>query len=228
MDLNVHMLTDLVVWYAVFLFSTTFHEAMHAYASRYGGDNTAHLGGQTSLNPVPHIRRSPFGMVLMPLITFILSKGNFLIGWAATPFNIAWAARYPKRSFLMSLAGPFAHLIILIVCFVGIYIGMTTGFFDVEGGLYVHGNLAWALAKILSIAMTLNLVLLVFNLLPVPPLDGSEVWYLLVKKEEDRLRLRYQAQSYNLIGLMLAWWLFPKVFWPVSSFVYGLLSWLIS
>ncbi|MCC8109682.1 MAG: site-2 protease family protein [Planctomycetes bacterium] len=230
--------TDFIVWYAVFLFSTTFHEAMHSFVSHYGGDSTAHAGGQVTLNPVPHIRRSPFGMVVVPIITFLLARGAYMIGWASAPFNPYWAARYPKRSFWMSLAGPLSHLPLIVVSFVAMYIGLRNGFFHPIGyddfltGMYPvamgDSNISWALAKLVNTAFKLNLLLLIFNLLPLPPLDGSEVWYLFVKREEDRLRYRMMSAQYSLAGLMLAWWLFPKIYYPAFGYavnaLYGLTS----
>jgi hypothetical protein len=69
-----------ITWYVIFILSATIHEAAHALAAKLGGDLTAYLGGQVSLNPVPHIKREPFGMVIFPLIS------AFLIGW---PFGYA-------------------------------------------------------------------------------------------------------------------------------------------
>ena len=130
----------------------------------------------------------------------------------------------------MSLAGPGANLILTLAAFIGLFVGLKTGFFGwptYELNMEVvgpgEGNLSWALALMANVVFRLNLVLLVFNLLPVPPMDGSEIWYLFVKKEEDRLRYRYQAASYSLAGLMVAWWLFPKVYIPVYFFVVQLL-----
>src|SRR5690554_4189785 len=88
-------LASLVVWYVVFLFSTTFHEFSHAIVAYWGGDKTAHEGGQVSLDPMPHIRRSPFGLVLAPLVTFPLF--GWMIGWASAPYDPRWAAAHPKR-----------------------------------------------------------------------------------------------------------------------------------
>ena len=79
--------------YVVFLFSTTCHEAAHAIVATRGGDTTALEAGQVSLSPLPHIRREPFGMVIMPLIG--IATGTGLIGWASAPYNPQWAAQYP-------------------------------------------------------------------------------------------------------------------------------------
>src|ERR1700738_4309900 len=92
-----------IIWYIVFLFSTTCHEASHALAAKIGGDLTAFEGGQVTLNPVPHIQRSPFGMVVVPIVSFLL--GGWMIGWASAPYDPNWQRQYPRRSALMGLAG---------------------------------------------------------------------------------------------------------------------------
>ena len=78
-----------VIWYVALLFSLTLHEASHAWAAMKGGDRTAYHGGQVSLDPMPHIRREPFGTVVVPLLSFALS--GWMIGWASTPYDPRWA-----------------------------------------------------------------------------------------------------------------------------------------
>ena len=95
---------DALVWYLVFVVSTTAHEASHALAAYVGGDRTAYLGGQVPLNPLPHIKREPFGMVIMPLLG-AFSYG-WPIGWASTPYDPRWEQRYPRRAAWMAAAGP--------------------------------------------------------------------------------------------------------------------------
>src|SRR5918994_1002237 len=90
------------LWFVVFLFSTTVHEAMHAFAAWKGGDPTAYEGGQVSLSPLPHIKREPIGMVVVPLIT-ALTQG-WAIGWASAPYDPHWASRHPGRAAVMSAA----------------------------------------------------------------------------------------------------------------------------
>src|SRR5512139_3082516 len=93
-----------LVFYVVFLFSTTLHEAAHAWAALRGGDPTAYQGGQVSLDPMPHIRREPFGMVVLPLLTALATGWPF--GYASAPYNPNWAVRHPDRAAWMALAGP--------------------------------------------------------------------------------------------------------------------------
>ena len=88
----------LPLWYVVFLLSLTCHEAAHALAARLGGDDTAYLGGQVSLNPVPHVRREPMGAVVVPFLTFLYTSGGWMMGWASAPYDPSWEDRHPRRA----------------------------------------------------------------------------------------------------------------------------------
>ena len=85
-----------LLWYVVFLLSDTCHEAAHAWAAMLGGDLTAYHGGQVSLDPLPHVRREPLGMVVVPLITYAMN--GWMMGWASAPYDPLWASRHPKPS----------------------------------------------------------------------------------------------------------------------------------
>ncbi len=200
--------------------------------AKVAGDDTAYRAGSATLNPLPHIRRERVGMIVAPLVSFFLNGGSWMIGWASAPYNPYWAVRYPRRSFVMSLAGPLSHCIPVFVAFMGMVIGLRTGFFSFPGmydTLYPvtvgagGAGFAYPLAMLFNITLQLNIILLVFNLMPLPPLDGSEVWYLFIKREETRLRWRYMANSYAFAGLLLAWYYFPHVFMPVWRIVIRLL-----
>jgi len=90
-----------ILWYIVFLFSTVCHEGAHALVAKWGGDLTAFHGGQVSLNPWPHIRREPFGMVVFPILTYVM--GGWMMGWASAPYDPAWERRHPRRAAWMAL-----------------------------------------------------------------------------------------------------------------------------
>src|SRR5580693_7560497 len=113
--------------YVVFLLSTTCHEASHALVAKWGGDTTAIEGGQVSLNPLPHIQREPFGMVIMPLLGSAFGGG--LIGWASAPYNPQWAQQHPKRAAWMSLAGPAANFSLALLAGIVMRIGLAAGVF---------------------------------------------------------------------------------------------------
>src|SRR5262245_32797828 len=112
-ELSPELLVYGFISYVVFLFSTTCHEASHALVAKWGGDSTAALGGQVTLNQIPHIRREPWGMVVIPILAFLFTHG--MIGWASAPFDPLWERRHPKRSALMALAGPAANFTLMLI-----------------------------------------------------------------------------------------------------------------
>jgi Zn-dependent protease len=171
---------DGVLWYGAFVLSTTCHEAAHAWTALKLGDDTASRGGQVSLNPLPHIRREPLGMVLMPILTWI--SGGWIMGWASAPFNAEWARNAPRRAAIMALAGPGANLALAIIAGLLIRIGVEWNVFVAPTSLGMARLVeavdagGWDfVAQSLSIFVSLNLLLCAFNLLPVPPLDGSSL-----------------------------------------------------
>lgn len=215
-----------LVWFVVFVFSTTCHEAGHAWAALRLGDPTAYHGGQVSLNPLPHIRREPFGMVLMPLLSFAL--GGWMIGWASAPYDPHWAARYPKRAALMALAGPAANLILALASGLGLRLGLSAHVFAVPNPLarlsYAAivvgtGGATDALATLLSVTFALNLLLFVFNLIPLPPLDGSGALPLvLTTGMTARYREWLAHPAIGLLGLIVAWRIAGFVLRPALGF----------
>lgn len=211
-----------MLWFLAFLFSTTVHEAMHALAAYRGGDPTAYHGGQVSLSPVPHIRREPIGMLVVPLIT-ALTQG-WAIGWASTPYNPQWAAMYPRRAALMGAAGPIGNLAIAFVAFVLMKVGLTIGVFtppeivNFQQLVAAPAGAAAMLASILSILLVLNVLLATFNLIPLPPLDGASVVGLFLTPDHARrLQQLSSTPMFQLAGLLLAWRVFPFIVGPLFS-----------
>lgn len=211
-----------VAWFAVFLFSTTFHEAAHALLSFKLGDPTAYHGGQVSLNPLPHIQREPFGMVLVPIVSFAL--GGWMFGWASAPYDPHWAANYPRRAAWMALAGPLSNLLLFIVSGVFIFAGLRMGWFQPPQQLnFLSGIVAstqpgplTGLALLLSIFFSLNLILFCFNLMPLPPLDGSGALPLIFSSEHAYRYQQFMSQpGFTFLGLIVAWNVFPLIFKPI-------------
>ena len=217
MDLGVAL-----IWYVALLFSLTLHEASHAWAAMLGGDRTAYHGGQVSLDPRPHIRREPFGTVVVPLLSFAVS--GWMIGWASTPYDPRWAYTYPKRAAWMSVAGPAANFMLILLAATVIRAGMMAGVF--EPGTYSfqelvvapQGGAAATIALFLSVLFTLNLLLFVFNLIPVPPLDGSGALGLFVSEETARkIQSKLLHPRFSFIGILIAWYAIREIFGPVHK-----------
>ncbi len=217
------------IWYTVLLFSLTFHEAAHAYVARRGGDPTAYQGGQVSLDPRPHVRREPFGTVVVPLLSFALA--GWMIGWASTPFDPRWADAHPRRAGWMSLAGPAANLALVILAVVVIRVGLFVGFFYAPDSIHftqvvsgVGEGVAPAAATLTSILFTLNLLLFVFNLIPLPPLDGSGAIAVLLPDETAR-RIQHLLRNpqFALVGILVAWMVIGRLFGPIHLLAVNLL-----
>jgi Zn-dependent protease len=230
MDITGETLALGLMWYAAFLFSTTFHEAAHAWAALRLGDPTAYHGGQVTLNPIPHIVREPFGTVLVPLLSFFL--GGWMMGWASAPYDPFWADRYPKRAALMALAGPLSNLAIAILAAVALRWGLTTGALVPPESLSfsqlvaaADPGSAWGpLSQLLSILFALNLLLFTFNLLPLPPLDGSALPPLVLGDSAGRSYLEFMREPmWTMVGILVAWKLIGFIFSPVLTFALGLL-----
>jgi len=216
-DLSPETLVLGFIWYIAFLFSTTCHEAAHAFVAKLGGDSTAALGGQVSLNPIPHIRRSPFGMVVIPILSFLFAGG--MIGWASAPYDPLWERRHPHRSAWMALAGPAANFTLMTIAALAIRTG---GFYKLFPVNQVTGNPGFVF-QILFIFFSLNLLLGTFNLLPVPPLDGSTG--IMVLMTEDRAQ-RYldwiRGNSFAMAGLLVGLIIFRRVFPIVQGVAFRL------
>ena len=214
------------VWYLVFLFSTTCHEAAHSLVAKLGGDMTAAEGGQVTLNPIPHIRRSVMGMVVVPILSYVL--GGWMIGWASAPFDPEWQRRYPRRSAWMALAGPAANFTLMILAGIAIRVGVAGGYFRAPLFINGYGGLVMSaqsseptfITSALSILFILNLLLGTFNLIPIPPLDGNSGIMVLMPESVASRYLDFVRKSsgYGMIGIIIAWQLFDRIFEPVFLF----------
>ncbi len=210
-----------IVWYGVFVISATLHEAAHAWSALKLGDRTAYLGGQVTLDPLPHIRREPVGMVVVPLVSLFLS--GYCIGWASAPYDPFWSYNHPRRAALMALAGPLANLSLVILTGALLAIGIGFDVFAPPESL-TFSSIAQAselgrfenVALLLSVFFSLNMILFTFNLIPLPPLDGSSVAVLfLPKRMATRFQDFFSEPMWSLLGLLIAWKCFPTVFWPL-------------
>jgi Zn-dependent protease len=216
-------LTDGIKWYLAFVFSTGTHEAAHAWAAWKLGDDTAARGGQMTLDPTPHIRREPFGMVVVPILSYL--AGGWMIGWASAPYDPQWALRFPRKAALMALAGPSANLLIALVSAALLLGGRSVGFF-LEASRLTFSHLVDAgpqeisvfAGTFLSIFFSLNLLLAAFNLIPLPPLDGAAASMLVLPERAARRWMQLTSDPrLRVVGLLVVWNLFGVVFTPLYS-----------
>jgi len=163
LDINV---AQIVIAFIVLLFSLTVHESAHAWTADRLGDPTARLLGRVSLNPIVHA--DPIGTVLFPLLA--LFSGVPLIGGAKpVPVNVR-RLRHQRRDYvLVAAAGPASNLVLAIVA------ALLLSALPVSPVILGEPNVSAPLASLLSLGVQLNLLLAVFNMLPIPPLDGGNV-----------------------------------------------------
>jgi Zn-dependent protease len=206
------------------VFSVVLHEFAHAYVGYLFGDHTAKHHVLNTLNPVPHIQRSPIGMIVVPLLSFV--SGGWMIGWASTPYDPYWAQAYPRQAALMGLAGPAANLFLVIVASIVIHVGISAGiFYPPESIIFTRvvessqDGILKGLAILVSILFTLNVILLVFNLIPVPPLDGTAIGEFIFKGETlYKYRLLMSHPSLRMFGIFIAWMVMNAIYGPIHIF----------
>lgn len=162
---------DGIFYIVVLIMSVVIHEFAHGYTAYLLGDNTARLSGRLTLNPIKHL--DPIGSVFLPL-TLVLLNAGFVIGWAKpVPYNPANLRNEKKGTFLVAIAGILANLLIAIIF--GLMIRFAPSL--------VSDSMLGSFYKISTIIVVLNLVLVLFNLVPIPPLDGSKILFSFISSK---------------------------------------------
>jgi Zn-dependent protease len=195
------------------LFAITVHEAAHGYVARWFGDDTAYMMGRVTLNPMKHI--DPIGTILMPLMLYFATAGNFLFGYAKpVPVNFA-RLRRPKRDMIwVALAGPASNFIQAILWAI-LFTVLTAS------GVNERFFLGMARAGVLA-----NLVMWAFNLFPLPPLDGGRVLVGLLPARQAYAVSRIEPWGFFivmglvLLGVVSTFWLRPLMaagYWTLDQ-----------
>ena len=191
---NLNTMQLIAVWALPVLFAITVHEVAHGWVARHFGDPTAYMLGRLTLNPIKHI--DPIGTLLVPGL--LLMMGGFIFGWAK-PVPVAWEnLRNPKRDMaIVALAGPVANLLMAILWALIMKVGLLLG-----GQLDM---LSRPLVYMGAAGISINVMLMVLNLLPLPPLDGGRVMAGLLP---DRLAHTYNRIEpfgfFILLGLLIS------------------------
>jgi len=198
------------------LFAITLHEAAHGYVARHFGDMTAYQQGRITLNPLRHI--DPIGTILLPLLTLML--GGILFGWAKpVPVNFA-ALRRPKQDMLwVAIAGPASNLVM----------AMGWALLFKLAWLFPGNYFAEPMIGMAQFGIQINVILMVLNLLPLPPLDGGRVAVSMLPHRQAYQLSRIEPYGMfilifllitNILGLIL--WPLVRIVTEAIKFIFGL------
>ena len=196
---------DFIFQIAVLIMSIVIHEVSHGYAALYLGDQTAKYQGRLTLNPLKHL--DPVGSLLVPLLSYQL--GGFIIGWAKpvpyNPYNLR-PGRWSEA--MVAGAGPLSNITIALI------FGLILRF----GG----GVASPAFLEITKVIVLVNIILAVFNLMPIPPLDGSKLLFAIFP--EKFMQLRAFFERYGVIFLILFVFFLWQLIFPLVGLIFHLIT----
>lgn len=214
MELN--LFQTIAIYALPVVFAITLHEAAHGYVAKHFGDLTAYAAGRVSLNPLRHI--DPFGTVALPLILLAMSKlfgGGILFGWAKpVPVNFA-NLRHPKRDMLwVAAAGPASNLLMAVFWLLIVKAGLA----------FPGGYFALPLALMGAAGVFFNIIIMVLNLLPLPPLDGGRILVSLLPRRLAYKVARIEPYGFIILIILLFTGVLGLILWPLISISMSLLA----
>ena len=211
--MELSLIQKIVIYAPPIIFAITVHEAAHGYAARYFGDMTAFNAGRITLNPIKHI--DLFGTILLPAITILL--GGILFGWAK-PVPVDFGRlRNPKKDMLwVAAAGPASNF--LMATFWALVIKFSSSAPDV---------IAYPLVLMAKAGIGINIVLMVLNLLPLPPLDGGRIAVSLLPMHLARPFAQLERFGFIILIALLFTGVLSKILDPFINVVYSLINSLI-
>ncbi len=203
-----NLIQTILIYALPVLFAITVHEAAHGYVARHYGDNTAHMLGRITLNPIKHI--DPIGTVLMPLLLVFATSGAFVFGYAKpVPVNVG-ALRNPKRDMVwVALAGPASNFVQAVAW---------AALWAVLSGIGVQEEFFIGMARA---GVIVNLSMWAFNLFPLPPLDGGRILVGLLPWKPAQMLARVEPYGFFIV-LALVYFQIVSQFWMTPLMSVGL------
>ncbi len=202
------------------LFAIVLHEVAHGYAAYKLGDPTAKMLGRLSLNPIPHI--DPFGTILMPILLYIFTNGQFVIGYAKpVPINPA-NFKNPQRDMAISAAfGPITNLMLATISFLILkYVLLTlSGLTSSE----FAANILKPLVLMFTASVTINVILATFNMLPIPPLDGGRVLMGFLPYRQAAVFSKIEPYGFLIVILLVATGISSYIILPIARFILAII-----
>lgn len=196
----------IIFYFVVLIYSIMAHEVSHGAMADYLGDPTARLSNRLNFNPLNHI--DPFGSIFLPAFLYFVSRGAFVFGWAKpVPYN-PYNLRNPERAAgLIAAAGPATNISIAIVF--GLFLR------------FAAGSLSAVVVTLLATIVQLNIVLAVFNLVPLPPLDGSKVLFAFLPRRFDQIKNFLEANG--MIFLLFFMFFGFQLIMPIIQLLFNLI-----
>lgn len=199
--------TNAIFYVAILIMSIVIHEVAHGFVAEYFGDKTARFAGRLTLNPLPHI--DLFGSIILPMV-LLLTSSPFLFGWAKpVPYNPDNLSDKKRGTIAVASAGVLANFGIAIIF--GVIIRLTSNLALPEGFYFIT-----------SVIVIINLALAIFNLVPIPPLDGSKILFSFLPESFSSFVLNYER--YSLIILLIFIVFFSDYLAPILAFLFHFLT----
>ena len=216
-----HIIQQIVISIIPILFAVILHEVSHGFVANKLGDPTAKMMGRLTLNPISHI--DPFGTILMPLFLYAVTNGQFVFGYAKpvpiNPMNF----KNPKRDMAISAAaGPVTNLLLAAVSVLLVNHLIFPLSTVVPSSAVV--TVLKPLALILQASLFINVILAVFNMIPIPPLDGGRVLMGLLPHQQAMALGRLEPFGFIIVIVLVATHVADMIILPVISFVVGLFA----
>ncbi|NOU40150.1 MAG: site-2 protease family protein [Methylotenera sp.] len=211
--MELSLIQKIVIYALPVIFAITVHEAAHGYAAKYFGDMTAHNAGRITLNPIKHI--DPFGTILLPALTIML--GGILFGWAK-PVPVDFARlRNPKKDMLwVAAAGPASNFVMAVFWALVL-----------KYSVLMPEAFVLPLTLMAKAGVMINIVLMVLNLLPLPPLDGGRIAVSLLPHHLAQPFAQLERYGFIILIVLLFTGVLSKILMPLISIVYSLISSLV-
>ncbi len=195
---------SLIFSIVVLILSIVIHEVSHGYAAYMLGDKTAFYEGRLTLNPIKHL--DPMGSIIIPLL-LIFSQAGFVIGWAKpVPYNPYNLRNQKWGEAWVAFAGPLSNIIIAVLCGILVRLSLANG-------------MVGAFVSFLSTVVFINIVLAIFNLVPIPPLDGSKILFMFLPLRYRNVRNYLERYGFilTLVFILFFWHLlYPLIVWAFT------------
>ena len=199
----------IITWSIPLLFAISLHEAAHGWIAHLLGDPTAKSLGRLTANPIKHI--DPVGTLLVPVFLLIMSQGSFAFGWAKpVPVDTRNFVNPQKDMALVALAGPASNFIMAIIWTLILVFGLK---------LLPQGGIASTLGAMAEIGVLINLILMVLNLFPIPPLDGGRIVTGILPPNMAAIFAQFEMIGMWVVIFLLASGFLGKILWPIVKII---------